>query len=126
MSPVSSVPLTMTENPLIHSKLTHTILKINPGVEHQARAMDHKLTKLIRKSARSSELDRKQFRNDFDARRQKRQKLYEKMRPKLDEVTRTKIEKSKEERRKKELEKQKLRETGRRFEMLPFFFLLLN
>ena len=102
----------MTENPLIHSKLTHTILKINPGVEHQARATDHKLEKLVRKSARSSELERKQFRNDFEARRLKRQKLYEKMRPKLDEVTRTKIEKSKEKERKNWRDKSYERQVG--------------
>ena len=100
----------MTENPLVHSKLTQTILKINPGVERQAEAKGLKLSKLMRKSVRSSELARKQFRNDFEARRQKRQKLYERMRPKLDELSRMKIEKTKEDRRKKEAERQKMRE----------------
>ena len=135
----------MSDNPLIHSKLTQTILKINPGVERQSQATGLKLNKLIRKSMRSQELDRKQFRkvqlfdfltfydlhlcihssiivftyilfitrNDFEVRRIKRQKLYEKLRPKLNDVTRTKIEKTKEDRRKKDLEKQKLKETER-------------
>ena len=52
----------MSDNPLIHSKLTQTILKINPGVERQSQATGLKLNKLIRKSMRSQELDRKQFR----------------------------------------------------------------
>ena len=109
-SAIQSVVVKMSENPLKHSKLTQTILKINPGVERQAEATELKLRKLIRKSARSSELARKQFRNDFEARRQKRQKLYEKMRPKLDDLTRMKIEKTKEDRRKKEAERQKMKE----------------
>ena len=100
----------MSTDPLVHSKLTQTILKINPGVERQAEATELKLRKLIRKSVRSSELARKQFRNDFEARRLKRQRLYEKMRPKLDDLTRMKIEKTKEDRRKKEAERQKMKE----------------
>ena len=52
-------------SPLVHSKLTETILKINPGVDKQAEAQSIKLSKLIKKSTRTAEFNKKVFRNEF-------------------------------------------------------------
>lgn len=100
-------------DPLANSKLTETILKINPGVDKQAKVQSAKLEKLIKKSARTSDFHRKSVKNDFDSRMEYRKKLYDKMRPKLDDATRARIDKIKEKERKKEAEKLKKEEAER-------------
>ena len=97
-------------NPLVHSKLTHTILKINPGVDKQAQAQHAKLARLMKKSSKTAEFHRKSVKNNFEARREQRKKLYDRLRPNLDETTRGKIDKIKEKDRKKEAERQKRKE----------------
>ena len=77
----------MKTNPLSNSKLTETILKINPGVDKQSEMQARKLTKLMKKSTRSSDFAKKCFKNDFEARMEQRRKLYDKLRPKLDEAS---------------------------------------
>ena len=100
----------MKTNPLSNSKLTETILKINPGVDKQSEMQARKLTKLMKKSTRSSDFAKKCFKNDFEVRMEQRRKLYDKLRPKLDEASRTRIDKIKEKERKKELERLKIKE----------------
>ena len=100
-------------DPLANSKLTETILKINPGVDKQAQLQSAKLAKLIKKSGRTSDFHRKSVKNDFESRMEYRKKLYDKMRPKLDDATRARIDKIKEKERKKEAEKLKKEEAER-------------
>lgn len=100
-------------DPLANSKLTETILKINPGVDKQAQLQSAKLAKLIKKSARTSDFHRKSVKNDFDSRIEYRKKLYDKMRPKLDDASRARIDKIKEKERKKEAERLKKEEAER-------------
>ena len=97
-------------SPLVHSKLTETILKINPGVDKQAEAQSIKLSKLIKKSTRTAEFNKKVFRNEFTSKMEQRKKLYDRLRPKLDEGVRSKIDKIKEKERKKEIEKKRKEE----------------
>ena len=97
-------------NPLANSKLTETILKINPGVERQTQIQNAKLTKLMKKSSRNAEFSRKLQRNEYQHRIEQRKIMYERLKPKLDDTTRTKIDQIKEKERKKELEKKKVKE----------------
>ena len=90
-------------DPLANSKLTETILKINPGVDKQAQLQSAKLAKLIKKSGRTSDFHRKSVKNDFESRMEYRKNLYDKMRPKLDDATRARIDKIKEKERKKKM-----------------------
>ena len=100
-------------DPLANSKLTETILKINPGVDKQAQLQSAKLAKLIKKAGRTSDFHRKSVKNDFESRMEYRKNLYDKMRPKLDDATRARIDKIKEKERKKEAEKMKKEEAER-------------
>ena len=97
-------------NPLENSKLTETILKINPGVDKQSEIHAKKLTKLMKKSARTADFAKKCFKTDFEARMDHRRKLYDRLRPKLDEESRTRIDKIKAKERKKELERLKVQQ----------------
>lgn len=97
-------------SPLAHSKLTETILKINPGVDKQAEAQNVKLSKLMKKSTKTAEFNKKVFRNEFTSRMEQRKKLYDRLRPKLDEGVRSKIDKIKEKERKREVERKRKEE----------------
>ena len=96
-----------TANPLANSNLNRTILRINPGVDRKAENQISNLIKLTKKTSKTSEYRRKAFLNTFESRRTYRQKLYERLRPKLDPSTRVAIDRFKEEQRKKEWEKLK-------------------
>ena len=99
-----------SSNPLSNSKLTETILKINPGVDRQTKIQTDKLTNLMKKSTKTAEYSKKVFKNDFQTRMERRKKIYDRLKPKLDESTRMKINQIKEKDRKKEIERQKLKE----------------
>ena len=96
-----------TGNPLASSNLSKTILQINPGVDRKAANQISNLNKLTKKANKTSDYRRKCFTNTFESRRSQRQKLYERLRPKLDPSSRAAIDRFKEEHRRKEWEKLK-------------------
>jgi hypothetical protein len=91
-----------TGNPLANSNLSKTILQINPGVDRKAANQISNLNKLTKKTNKTSEYRRTVFTNAFESRRSQRQKLYERLWPKLDPSSRAAIDRFKGEHRRKE------------------------
>ena len=89
-------------DPLAGSTLPRTILEINPGEDRKAERLIKNLSKLTLKTNRTSEQRRIEFVNTFETRRQHRQKLYERLRPKMDSSVREAIDRIKEERKRNE------------------------
>ena len=91
-------------NPLATSDLPTTILKTNPGVDKKTRTNLEIASRLANKANRSSEYRRKLFGSNFEQQRNRRKKLYDRLKPKLVPSSRNAIEKYKIELRKKEEE----------------------
>ena len=89
-------------DPLAGSTLHRTILEINPGEDRKAERLIRNLSKLTLKTNRTSEQRRIEFVDTFEKRRQNRQKLYERLRPKLDSSVREAIDRIKEEQKRNE------------------------
>ena len=70
------------------SDLAKTLLRINPAVDKKVKGTLDILTKTQFKDRRFSENKQRQFFVQFEERRRKRQILYERLRPKLDEEVR--------------------------------------
>ena len=108
-------------NPLAGSSLKRTILELIPGVDRKADRLISNLSKLTLKTSRVSECRRREFVSTFEKRRSYREKLYERLRPKLDPSVRVAIDRMKEgqtingseKRRKTKLKRQKISKTTR-------------
>ena len=94
-------------DPLATSTLKNTILHLNPSVERNTQAQLYRASKLAIKENRSSAYRNKMILSTFDARRNKRKRLFEKMKPKLEPASRNAIEKYKIEYRKQKEENTK-------------------
>ena len=101
-------------NPLAGSDLPVTILKTNPGVDMKTRANIATADRLASKANRATEFRRKLFGSNFESNRNKRKRLYDRLKPKLVPSSRNKIEKYKIELRKKEEENRKHLKTLRK------------
>ena len=108
-----------TGDPLANSNLSRTILEINPGVDRKAAHKISTLNKLTRKRNKTYEFRRKTFTNTFELRRNHRQQLYERIKPKLDPAARVAIDRFKDENRKKEWAKLKKLEVEKQNEKYP-------
>ena len=87
-------------DPLANSTLKCTIFLLNPSLDRQTQAHISKLNKLALKEKRSSEYKQQTFKSTFESRRNKRKKLFETIKPKLDSSSRNAIERFKREHRK--------------------------
>ena len=82
-------------NTLANSTLKNTILHINPTIDKKTQSELSRFSKIAIKENQSSKFKQKLFLSTFEARRNKRKTLFEKVKPKLDSASRNAIEKYK-------------------------------
>ena len=79
---------TSGNNPLASSDLPETILKTNPGVDKKTKISIALSNRLATKINRSTDYKRKLFCLNFEQNRNRRNKLYERLKPKLSSSSR--------------------------------------
>ena len=102
----------ISSNQLGSSDLSKTILRVNPAVDRKSKRTLEIVTKLQFKDNRFAENRHKRFLATFEQRRKKQQKLFDRLKPKLDPSVRLAIDEYKEECKKQELDGTKGTKSG--------------